>query len=55
MIIYLTDTQGGSTMVEGKEYMSQEDDVLIFDGKPHCARPPNVAVACRHYSGEPEY
>ena len=44
MIIYLTDTQGGSTMVEGKEYMSQEDDVLIFDGKPHCARPPRKDV-----------
>jgi len=44
MIIYLTDTQGGSTMVEGKEYMAQEDDVLIFDGKPHCARPPRKDV-----------
>jgi len=44
MIIYLTDPQGGSTMVEGKEYMAQEDDVLIFDGKPHCARPPRKDV-----------
>ena len=44
MIIYLTDLHGGSTMVEGKEYMSQEDDVLIFDGKPHCARPPRKDV-----------
>ena len=44
MVIYLTDPQGGSTMVEGKEYMAQEDDVLIFDGKSHCARPPRKDV-----------
>ena len=44
MIIYLTDPQGGSTIVEGKEYMANEDDVLIFDGKPHCARPPRKEV-----------
>ena len=44
MIIYLTDLHGGSTMVEGKEYMAQEDDVLIFDGKLHCARPPRKDV-----------
>ena len=44
MIIYLTDLHGGSTMVEGKEYMANEDDVLIFDGKLHCARPPRKDV-----------
>ena len=44
MIIYLTDLHGGSTMVEGKEYMGNEDDVLIFDGKLHCARPPRKDV-----------
>ena len=44
MVIYLTDPQGGSTMVEGKEYMANEDDVLIFDGKLHCARPPRKDV-----------
>ena len=44
MIIYLTDPQGGSTMVEGKEYMASEDDVLIFDGNSHCARPPRKDV-----------
>ena len=44
MIIYLTDPQGGSTIVEGKEYMANEDDVLIFDGKSHCARPPRKDV-----------
>ena len=44
MIIYLTDPQGGSTIVEGKEYMANEDDVLIFDGKLHCARPPRKDV-----------
>jgi hypothetical protein len=44
MIIYLTDPQGGSTIVEGKEYMANEDDVLIFDGKPHCVRPPRKDI-----------
>ena len=44
IIIYLTDPQGGSTMVEGEEYMANEDDVLIFDGKSHCARPPRKDV-----------
>jgi len=42
MIIYLTDTHGGSTIVEDKEYNGKEDDVLIFDGSlNHCARPPS--------------
>ena len=40
MVIYLTNPQGGSTIVEGKEYLAKEDDVILFDGKPHCARPP---------------
>ena len=44
VVIYLTDPQGGSTIVEGKEYMANEDDVLIFDGKLHCARPPRKDV-----------
>ena len=44
MIIYLTNPQGGSTIIEGKEYMANEDDVLIFDGKLHCARPPRKDV-----------
>ena len=44
MIIYLTDPQGGSTIVEGKEYLAKEDDVLIFDSKSHCARPPRKDV-----------
>tara|TARA_B100000965_G_C19330728_1_gene642911 strand:+ start:168 stop:686 length:519 start_codon:yes stop_codon:yes gene_type:complete len=43
MIIYLTNPQGGSTIVEGKEYLAKEDQVLIFDGK-HCARPPSKDV-----------
>ena len=40
MIIYLTNPQGGSTIVDGKEYLAKEDDVLVFDGEFHCARPP---------------
>ena len=43
MVIYLTNPQGGSTIVEGKEYLAKEDQVLIFDGK-HCARPPSKDV-----------
>jgi len=45
MIIYLTDPQGGSTIVEDTEYLPKEDDVLIFDGQSmHCARPPSKDV-----------
>ena len=44
MIIYLTDPQGGSTIVDGKEYLAKEDDVLVFDGELHCARPPSKDI-----------
>ena len=45
MIIYLTDPQGGSTIIEDKEYRVKEDDVLFFDGQSkHCARPPSRDV-----------
>ena len=44
MIIYLTDPQGGSTIVDGQEYEPEEDAVLIFDGKSHCAKPPRKDV-----------
>tara|TARA_A100000172_G_scaffold80202_2_gene69080 strand:- start:97 stop:618 length:522 start_codon:yes stop_codon:yes gene_type:complete len=43
MIIYLTDPQEGSTIVEGEEYLAKEDQVFIFEGK-HCARPPSKDV-----------
>lgn len=45
MIIYLTDPQGGSTIIEDEEYSVKEDDVLFFDGQlKHCARPPSRDV-----------
>mgnify|MGYP001242076376 FL=1 len=50
MLIYLTDPQGGSTIVEDedtnlKEYLAKEDDVLMFDGQSaHCAIPPSKDV-----------
>lgn len=50
MLVYLTDPQGGSTIVEDedtnrKEYLAKEDDVLFFDGQSaHCARPPSKDV-----------
>ena len=50
MLVYLTDPQGGSTIVEDedtnrKEYLAKEDDVLLFDGQSaHCARPPSKDV-----------
>ena len=44
LLIYLTDPQGGTTIVEGKEYLAKEDDVILFDGKPHCARPPSKDI-----------
>ena len=45
MIIYLTDTHGGSTIVEDKEYNGKEDDILVFDGSiEHCAKPPSKNI-----------
>ena len=45
MIIYLTDTHGGCTIVDGKEYNSKEDDVIIFNGDlMHCAKPPSKDI-----------
>ena len=44
LLIYLTDPQGGTTIVEGKEYLAKEYDVILFDGKPHCARPPSKDI-----------
>ena len=50
MLVYLTDPQGGSTIVEDedtnrKEYLAKEDNVLLFDGQSaHCARPPSKDV-----------
>ncbi|MFZ9728573.1 MAG: hypothetical protein ACO3CD_06125 [Candidatus Nanopelagicaceae bacterium] len=41
MLIYLTPTNGGHTIVNGEEIFAEEDDVVIFDGSlKHCARPP---------------
>ena len=41
MLIYLTPTNGGHTIVNGEEIIAEEDDVVIFDGSlKHCARPP---------------
>ena len=42
MIVYLSDPHGGSTIVDGQEYDTEEDDVLIFDGKEkYCTKPPS--------------
>ena len=44
MIIYLTNPHGGSTIVGEKEYLAEEDDVLIFDGVRHCVKPPSKDI-----------
>ena len=41
MLIYLTPTNGGNTIVDGEDVVAKEDDIIIFDGcLKHCARPP---------------
>tara|TARA_B100000131_G_scaffold18_1_gene23 strand:- start:293 stop:862 length:570 start_codon:yes stop_codon:yes gene_type:complete len=45
MIVYLTNPQGGWTIVDGEEYETEEDDILIFNGElKHCAKPPSKDV-----------
>jgi len=40
MIVYLTDCNGGGTMVSGeKPYYGQEDDVIIFEGEHQAGCP----------------
>ena len=39
MLIYLTDTNGGDTFVEGEPFPGKEDDVILFEGK-HNHKPP---------------
>jgi len=41
MLIYLTPTNGGNTIVDGEDVVAEENDIIIFDGSlKHCARPP---------------
>lgn len=40
LLIYLTPTYGGETIVESVPYHGQENDVILFNGE-HCMRPPN--------------
>ena len=40
ILIYLTDTHGGYTMVENEKYIGREDDVIIFQGE-HYSFPPS--------------
>jgi len=41
MLIYLTPTNGGNTIVDGEDVVAEEDNIIIFDGSlKHCARPP---------------
>ena len=45
MMVYLTNPQGGSTIVDGQEYDTEEDDVLIFDGQErYCTKPPSKNI-----------
>ena len=39
MLIYLTDTNGGDTFVEGEPFPGKEDDVILFEGR-HNHKPP---------------
>jgi len=57
MLIYLTPTNGGNTIVDGEEIVTEEDDVIVFDGSlKHCARPPvkkrRVVLIITYYDGE---
>tara|TARA_B100000029_G_C17243552_1_gene839989 strand:+ start:150 stop:731 length:582 start_codon:yes stop_codon:yes gene_type:complete len=44
MLVYLSDTEGGETLVDKERYAGKEDDVIIFDGHSikHCNKPPTV-------------
>ena len=39
LLIYLKDTNGGDTFVEGEPFPGREDDVILFEGK-HNHKPP---------------
>jgi len=40
LLIYLTDPQGGETIVGDEEYLGEEDDVITWEGELHHHRPP---------------
>ena len=42
LLIYLTDPQGGETVVEGEKYLGKEDDVIMWEEGMHYHRPPSA-------------
>jgi hypothetical protein len=42
LLIYLTDPQGGETVVEEEKYLGKEDDVIIWEEGMHYHRPPSA-------------
>lgn len=50
MIIYLTPTYNGHTIVQGEPHPKEEDDILVFDGVQHHLYPPTqnrrVVIVC---------
>ena len=50
MIIYLTPTDNGHTIVQGEPHPKGEDDILVFDGVQHHFYPPEsnrrVVIVC---------
>lgn len=42
LLIYLTDPQGGETVVEDEKYLGKEDDVIMWEEGMHYHRPPSA-------------